>query len=136
MLGACILIRRRSIDEVGLMDEDYFMYSEEVDLCTRLKKANWGLYWVPKAQIIHYGGQSTQQISEQMFLQLYESKLIYFRKHHGTLIAWLYKLLLGIASLARILTAPLALLQKPDRRQLHLIRIGNYKRLLASLPNL
>ena len=136
MLGACILFRMQSLVEVGLMDEDYFMYTEEVDLCTRLKKANWELFWVPEAQIIHYGGQSTQQIAQEMFLRLYESKLTYFRKHRGGLATFLYKLLLVIAAMTRIISAPLAMLQKPDRRQSQLKLVDNYKRLLTSLPNM
>jgi GT2 family glycosyltransferase len=136
LLGACLFLRRQAIDQIGLLDEDYFIYSEEVDLCTRLNKAGWELYWVPQAEIIHYGGQSTQQVAQEMFFRLYESKLTYFRKHQGSLAARLYKLLLGTTALTRIASAPLALLSGPDDRQRRLTLVENYKRLLLSLPGM
>ena len=71
LLGACILVRKSVLDKIGLMDEDYFMYSEEVDLCTRIQRGGWSLYWVPQAAIIHHGGQSTRQVATEMFLRLY-----------------------------------------------------------------
>ena len=85
LMGACLLIRREALDVVGFFDEEYFIYSEEVDLCTRLNHAGWDLYWVPNAEVIHFGGQSTQQVAEEMFLRLYEGKILYFRKHHSNL---------------------------------------------------
>jgi GT2 family glycosyltransferase len=81
--GASFLLRRSVLDQVGFLDGDYFMYSEEVDLCRRIQQAGWRLYWVPQSQVIHYGGQSTRQIAADMFLQLYLGKLKYFRKHNG-----------------------------------------------------
>ena len=71
LLGACLLLRRTVLDQIGLMDESYFIYSEEVDLCYRVQQAGWHLYWVPQAQVIHYGGQSTQQVAAEMFMRLY-----------------------------------------------------------------
>jgi hypothetical protein len=136
LLGACILVRRAAIDQVGVLDEDYFIYSEEVDFCIRLKKAGWEIYWVPHAQIVHYGGQSTQQVAQEMFIHLYQSKLIYFRKHQGWLAAALYKLLLGVIALTRLASAPLSYLLKSSRRQDHLKLLGNYKHLLLSLPRM
>jgi GT2 family glycosyltransferase len=134
--GSCLLVRRSALDQIGLLDEDYFIYSEEVDLCRRLKQAGWQLYWVPQTQIVHYGGQSTQQVAEKMFLQLYKGKLIYFRKHYGWLAAQAYKLILLIAALLRILLSPLIWLQPPARRQQQLILAKNYRRLVRTLPSL
>ena len=91
LMGACLLIRREALDEVGLLDEDFFMYSEEVDLCTRLRRSGWLLYWMPSAEVIHFGGQSTRQVAEEMFLRLYEGKILYFRKHHSSLTVFIYK---------------------------------------------
>lgn len=81
--GACMLVRQAAIHVVGVLDEDYFMYSEETDWCWRFHQAGWELWYEPAAQICHYGGQSTRQMPEAMVRALYRSKVRYFRKHYG-----------------------------------------------------
>lgn len=136
LLGACILIRRNLIEAIGLMDEDYFMYTEEIDYCYRISRAGWKLCWLPQATIIHYGGQSTQQVAADMFLQLYKSKLFFFRKHYGRLSGLMYKLILLLATLFRLIVAPLTLLQSGDKRQKNITLTQNYIRMLKLLPSL
>lgn len=126
--GAALLLRRAALDEVGLLDEDYFMYTEEVDVCVRLTRGGWRVYWVPQARVLHHGGQSTRQVASEMFLRLYESKVIFFRKHYGRRATFLYKVLLLLASLPRI---ALGWLQpSPQGRALS----SNYLRLVRALP--
>jgi N-acetylglucosaminyl-diphospho-decaprenol L-rhamnosyltransferase len=134
--GACVMLRRQIVDQVGLLDEEYFMYSEEVDLCHRIRQAGWQIYWVPRTEVVHYGGQSTRQVAAEMFLQLYQGKLLFFRKHHGRAVALLYKFILFAAVTARLLIAPLALLERSSRRNRHLHLAACYRRLLFSLPRL
>jgi GT2 family glycosyltransferase len=136
LMGACLLIRKTALDDVGLFDEDYFIYSEEVDLCARLKHAGWPLYWVPIAEVTHYGGQSTQQIAEEMFLQLYKAKILYFRKHRSKIAVIIYKLTLLFAALGRLALTPFCYLEKPVQRDNHLILSRNYRRLFWLLPDL
>jgi N-acetylglucosaminyl-diphospho-decaprenol L-rhamnosyltransferase len=136
LLGACVMLRRRLVDQVGLLDEAYFMYSEEVDLCHRIRQAGWQIYWVPQAEVIHYGGQSTRQVAAEMFMQLYQGKLLFFRKHHGRSAALVYKLILVAAATARLLASPIAYLERPSRRSHHLHLAACYRRLLFSLPRL
>lgn len=132
-LGACLILRREALDKVGLLDEDYFIYSEEIDLCYRLRRTGWHIYWVPQAKVTHYGGQSTQQVASEMFVRLYQGKVVYFRKHHGWLYARLYKLILLTTALARLAASPLAWLERAPQRQRHLVLAGCYWRLLGSL---
>ena len=134
--GACIIIRRKALDEVGLLDEEYFMYSEDLDLCTRLTQSGWHLYWIPSAEVIHFGGQSTQQVAEEMFLRLYQGKIMYFRKHQSNLAVMVYKFILCIATLVRLVLTPFALLEEPTQRRRHLDLSHNYRQLLISLPGL
>ncbi|MCB0207890.1 MAG: glycosyltransferase family 2 protein [Anaerolineae bacterium] len=134
--GASLILRKEALDQVGVLDDTYFMYTEEVDLCYRLQKKGWLLYWVPQSKVVHYGGQSTQQVATKMFLCLYESKLIFIRKHHGWLAAQAYKLTLVLATITRLLFSPLVLFEKPSKRQQHLKLAGNYGRLLASLAKM
>lgn len=136
LMGACLVLRRAVLDQVGLLDEAYFMYSEEVDLCYRVHKAGWKLAWVPQAQVVHHGGRSTQQVANEMFLRLYEGKIRYFRKHYGGVVVLVYKLILGAASLGRILLAPFAGFFQPSQRQRHLKLFHNYRRLLLALPEM
>ena len=136
LLGACIMLRREVLDAIGLMDESFFMYSEEVDLCYRVQMGGWSLYWVPTAQIMHHGGQSTKQIASEMFLRLYQSKLQFMRKHYGPFAGGLYKAILGSATLVRLLMTPLSYLEFTDKRQQHLRLAMNYRRLLFTLPQM
>jgi hypothetical protein len=134
--GACLILRFEALSDVGLLDEDYFIYSEEVDLCYRVQKAGWRLFWVPQAQVIHFSGQSTQQVAQEMFLRLYQGKILYFRKHYGGFAVQIYKLILYAASLWRLLLTPLVFLEEPSQRQLHLTLSTNYWRLIGALPGL
>ncbi len=82
-LGAALLVRREALDQVGLLDEDFFMYCEEIDFCARVKHQGWQICCVPSARIVHYSGQSTKQFRAKMFEELYRSRYRLFRKHHG-----------------------------------------------------
>jgi GT2 family glycosyltransferase len=134
--GAALMLRREALDQVGFLDDQYFMYTEEVDLCYRLKKGGWSLYWVPQAKVVHYGGQSTNQVAAKMFLCLYESKLIFMRKHYGWLATQSYKLILFVTSLARLSLSPLAWLETSPQRKRHLTLTNHYYRLLKALPRM
>jgi N-acetylglucosaminyl-diphospho-decaprenol L-rhamnosyltransferase len=82
--GACLLARREAIEEVGLLDEGFFMYSEELDWCRRIKAQGWQIVYLPTARVIHYGGQSSEQVKSFQHIQFQRSKIRYFRKHHGS----------------------------------------------------
>jgi N-acetylglucosaminyl-diphospho-decaprenol L-rhamnosyltransferase len=133
LLGACLMMRKEALDEVGLLSEDYFMYTEEVDLCFRLGQRGWEIYWIPEAEIIHYGGQSTSQVSRQMFIHLYQSKLLFFKKHYGSVSAFLYKLILLFTSLARLSLTPIAYLSPSSQREKRLELAHNYSQLVKAL---
>lgn len=82
-LGAAMMVRRETIQEVGLLDPNYFMYCEEIDWCKRIKEAGWEIYCLPTAEIVHFAGQSTRQFAEEMFVALWRSRYRLFRKHYG-----------------------------------------------------
>jgi len=85
--GACMLVRREAVDEVGALDEAFFMYSEELDWCRRMTAAGWRVAYLPTATVIHYEGQSSSQIAPMRQVYFDSSKILYFRKHHGALTA-------------------------------------------------
>jgi GT2 family glycosyltransferase len=134
--GAALVLRRQALDQVGLFDEDYFMYTEEVDLCFRLRKGGWLLFWVPHAVVLHYGGQSTKLVKEKMFLTLYESRLRFFRKHYSTTAAVCYKLVLIAAALTRVGLMPISILLKPSQRERNMTLASHYSQLLVALPRM
>jgi N-acetylglucosaminyl-diphospho-decaprenol L-rhamnosyltransferase len=136
LMGACLLLRREVLDEVGFLDEDYFIYSEEVDLCYRIQRAGWRLFWVPQAEVVHFGGQSTQQAPTEMFLNLYHGKIKYFRKHNGWSAGQIYKLILMFAALSRLILAPFVFFEHSSRRQKHLTLVDRYRRLILALPRM
>jgi GT2 family glycosyltransferase len=81
--GCFILVRREAIQQVGVLDESYFMYGEEADWCYRFRKAGWKVLFTPSAQIVHLGGVSSAQRKGPMCLQLRASLLLFLRKHRG-----------------------------------------------------
>jgi GT2 family glycosyltransferase len=81
--GACMLVRRTAIEQVGQMDQRYFMYSEEVDWCFRVRRRGWRICYLPSARVTHLGGQSSRMVSTRMRAELYRSKLRFFAKHYG-----------------------------------------------------
>jgi GT2 family glycosyltransferase len=84
--GCFMLVRRKAIEQVGVMDERFFVYGEETDWCYRFRKAGWKVLFTPHAEIIHLCGASTRQVKSEMILQLHKSKLLLFRKHRNFLV--------------------------------------------------
>lgn len=82
-LGAALLVRPAAVKQVGLLDEDYFIYAEEVDWCIRIKRAGWQIWCVPSARIIHHEARSTRQFRDKMILELWKARLILFRKNYS-----------------------------------------------------
>jgi GT2 family glycosyltransferase len=101
--GMFMLVRRAAIEEVGAMDEDYFVYGEETDWCYRFKKAGWRCLFAPVARIIHLdgGGKSTDQVSVKMYVQLHKSTLLFFRKQRGWPSWVAARVLLGLSMALR-----------------------------------
>jgi GT2 family glycosyltransferase len=90
--GACLLVRREAFEQVGGLDEGYFMYAEEVDWCYTMRKKGWQVWYQPKAKVIHLGGGSSQNRQPQREGDLYRSRVRFFRKHYGDRAARLLKL--------------------------------------------
>lgn len=147
--GAFCMLRREALDKVGLLDEDFFMYGEDIDLSYRVLKGGYRNYYLPSL-ILHYKGESTQKSSFRYVHVFYEAMLIFFRKHNsgmsllltvpisaaiyarasvaafGMLLSKLRKSL-GFTPVARLL--PLSLLGQPaDARRLSCSQYGERTR--------
>jgi N-acetylglucosaminyl-diphospho-decaprenol L-rhamnosyltransferase len=81
-LGATMMLRREVIQQTGMFDEAYFMYGEEIDWAWRIHRAGWSVYCVPAAEVIHLGGQSTEQIRPRSVVNLWTSRLLFFRRYY------------------------------------------------------
>ena len=82
--GAFFMLRREALNNVGFLDEDFFMYGEDIDLSYRLLKGGYENWYVP-ANVVHYKGESTQKTSYRYVHVFYQAMLIFFRKHYGHL---------------------------------------------------
>ena len=91
--GACLLVRKHTINKIGVFDEQYFMYTEEVDFCFRLKKAGFKLYYYPFAEIVHLGGKSSDPKSTELYIEKYKNTMKYFQKHYGNRKVLTYRFL-------------------------------------------
>jgi len=83
LVGACLLVRRQIVEQVGGLDEEFFMYFEELDWCQRIRQAGWEIVYLPEATVIHYEGKSSDQVVPLRHIRFQSSKVRYFAKHHG-----------------------------------------------------
>jgi GT2 family glycosyltransferase len=80
--GACLLLRRQVIEEVGVLDEGFFMLFEEVDWCYRIKEKGWQIWFTPSAQVTHHYGQSIKQVKTKMILSSHRGLYRFWHKHY------------------------------------------------------
>ena len=136
LLGACLFIKREVFDKIGLLDEQFFLYSEEVDFCKRAKETGLGIYYFPRASIVHHLSKSTsgsanlmKRIKSRIHLQ--ESHFKFFRKHSNFLTAHLVKLIISFSLFLRwfIFTLKRPFVGPNLKRELEL-KIEGYKEVL------
>lgn len=100
--GAALLVRRSAIEQVGLLDEGYFLYSEEADLCWRLWQGEWEVWYLPDVAITHCAGASTRQWSVTSYGQLYASKVRFFVNAYGPGAAWRLQIIFTVVACLRL----------------------------------
>ena len=118
LVGAVLLVRRQTLDELGGFDPSFFMFNEEVDLCYRARKAGWRVVFVPDAEFVHLGGASTEQSWPRMYREQLRSHLRFLAKHAGAREAERARRLLAAAMVVRAVV--FALTRRPERRRLSL----------------
>jgi GT2 family glycosyltransferase len=85
VIGACMIVRKEAIDEVGPLDESYFFFFEETDWCLRMRKSGWKVFHNPKARAYHLQGQTARKVNVLARIEYWRSRYIFFRKHYGSL---------------------------------------------------
>jgi GT2 family glycosyltransferase len=108
VMGAALVLRREALDQVGLFDEDFFLYSEEVDLQARLRQAGWETHYFPELTVVHHESQFSAGIPERRINEMWRSRHRYWRKHHSRMGARVAALATGSQYAARALLSPAA----------------------------
>ncbi|MBU4331543.1 glycosyltransferase family 2 protein [Patescibacteria group bacterium] len=99
VMGAFFMIRREVIEKIGMLDENFFIWFEEVDFCKRVKDAGWQVCYTPEAEIIHHGAQSFKQVLSFKKQRMFNRSLLYYFKKHKPWWQWLGLMLLQPISL-------------------------------------
>ena len=104
LVGAFMLVRKVAINEVGLLDEDYFMYGEDIDWCYRIKSAGWKIIYYGKSEIIHYKGASSKKQKSKLIYEFYRAMYLFYNKNYDKKYSFFTRLLvyLGIIFLLTI----------------------------------
>ncbi|MBI2865690.1 MAG: glycosyltransferase family 2 protein [Chloroflexi bacterium] len=131
VVGACLMVRRRAIDDVGPLDESFFMYSEELDWCWRMKKAGWKVAFLPSAQVVHHYGKSSERDLPHRHIFFNDSKLKLYRKYFGLAAATLLRAFL-LATYAFQLVEEGSKFLLGHKRPLRRERLGLLLRVLRS----
>ena len=96
VVGAFMMVRREVVEEVGCLDERYFMYAEDLDWALRAKQAGWQVYYYPEVTVLHYKRQSSQQNKGKADHEFWRAMYIFYRKHYAQDTPfWLHYLVLG-----------------------------------------
>jgi hypothetical protein len=118
--SACLLLRRTALAQVGLLDEQYFIYGDETDLQYRLIKGGWSVYYLPQATTIHFGGRSLDRWRRRRMV--YRGKMLFFKKNYGPLRHYALRAMLGALTVAKVgawaLAWPVPALTERARREL------------------
>ena len=132
--GACLMIRQETAREIGPLDENIFMYVEDVDWCLRAKRAGWKVYHCAQARVIHLAGSSSKRDVAARVVNIRQAKLYFVRKHFGWLSCLLLKAVMFGESLAKLLFDTMTYAwSSSERKVFKKSRMRGYSLLVGSL---
>jgi N-acetylglucosaminyl-diphospho-decaprenol L-rhamnosyltransferase len=131
LTGACLFTRRMVWDQIGPLDDRFFMYSEELDWCRRAADAGWECLYVPEAHVVHHEGQSSGQVVARRRYLFSTSKVLYWEKHHGRAQARLLRRFLVLTFVSQLIVESLKWLLG-HKRELRRERIAAYRWLIGT----
>ena len=101
LTGAFMFIRKEAFDEIGFLDETFFMYGEDIDMCFRIKQAGWKIVYYGKSKITHFKGASSKKQKSKLIYEFYRAMYIYYKKHHANESSFIVNIIvyIGIAIL-------------------------------------
>ena len=103
LVGAFMLLRKETINQIGLLDEDYFMYGEDIDLCYKIKKAGWKVVYYGKSEIIHYKGASSKKQKSKLIYEFHRAMYLFYNKHYKNEYSFFTRLLVYLGILFLLL---------------------------------
>ncbi|MDD5593560.1 MAG: lipid-A-disaccharide synthase-related protein [Candidatus Margulisbacteria bacterium] len=107
VIGAALMVRREVIDRVGGLDENFFFSNDDLDWCRRIRQAGWQVYFLPQAEVVHFGGFTINRFKQKLFVEGFRGGLYFSRKHYGNLIYQIYRVLLILTMVPAILVSSL-----------------------------
>ena len=128
--GAAMLVRMSAARQVGLFDEGFFMFSEELDWCWRFRRAGWTVRYTPAARIIHYGGQSTGQVPLRRQLLFLHGRYRLYRKYFGRVLELALRGFIFGTYVAQLLEEAVKLLYRVEQRSLRAERARAFVHIL------
>ena len=128
---AGLIVRRETVDRVGLLDEQFFMYGEGADWCSRIKKTGWRIVFLPNTRIIHYGDQTNKRVKIKMYLQFYKSTYLFLRKENSRKGAIYRIFIMVIFFVKKIVASVTAMCSGADIKKTNVEKIKYYDALLA-----
>jgi N-acetylglucosaminyl-diphospho-decaprenol L-rhamnosyltransferase len=130
LLGACLLLRREALEQIGGFDPRFFMYFEETDLCARLRRAGWQNLYTPSARVTHVSAATTSAAPERMSVEFHRSQAYYYRKHYGRGGYAALKAVVWVGTGYRLARSVRAHLRGRIGRELLAERLGGYWKIL------
>jgi GT2 family glycosyltransferase len=115
--GCFWIVRREAIDQVGLLDEDFFFYGEDIDWCKRFHQAGWDVMFYPKVEVIHHGSASASKAPIKFYIELQKADLHYWGKHHGRIGKVSYLALIILRNLLRLIFGAIQYVVNPSQKE-------------------
>jgi GT2 family glycosyltransferase len=114
--GCFLMVRKEAIDKVGLLDEDFFFYGEDLDWCKRFNDAGWEVVFFPEAMAIHYGGASSSNSPIRFYIEMHRADMQYWKKHRGRFGVIVYVVITFIHHVIRIFGMATVYVMRPRKR--------------------
>ncbi len=127
LVGAFMLLRKEAIEQVGLLDEEFFMYGEDIDWCYRIKEAGWEIYYYPFTSIIHYKGASSHRKPFKILYEFHRAMILFHRKHFAKktlfIVNWLVYVGVSLRFLSSLITNTFKA-KKKNRKDITVIEVS------------
>jgi GT2 family glycosyltransferase len=117
--GACLMVRRVVIAEVGGLDERLFIYGEELDWCHRMRQAGWSVHFIPSAEVIHLGGQAMDSAADRRAALLMRGQLHFYQQHHNRRTATAFRAVIALTAIVRLVAIHLVWASEAVGRRRH-----------------
>ena len=113
--GCFWLIRKKALDKVGLLDEQFFMYGEDMDWCKRFWNNHWEISFYPDVKVIHYGGASSANAPVRFYIEMHKANLKYWEKHHGAFSLYIFRCILLLHQFIRLFGYLIRVISSPSK---------------------